>query len=109
MSHVSLFGAAASANGSNVELILLVFVALVTATLLSLYLALRLYRGYRQSGSVEMLVLAIGLVLLTTVPMVLRFVLSNVPTIEPAWREVVATTAQLVGLVVILGVIYGRR
>lgn len=90
-------------------LVLAVFGALVIATGLSIYLAVRLYRGYRSGGSVEMLLLGVGLVLLTTVPMVLRFVLSNVPTMEPAWREVMATAAQLLGLLVILGVIYGRR
>lgn len=93
----------------EVALVLAVFAALVVATGLSIYLAIRLYRGYRVGGSPEMLILGIGLVLLTTVPMVLRFVLSNVPTIEPTWREVIATMAQLLGLLIILGVIYDRR
>lgn len=90
-------------------LVLMVFAALIVATGLSIYLAVRLYRGYRRGGSVEMLLLGLGLVLLTTVPMVLRFVLSNVPTMAPTWREVVATAAQLLGLLIILGVVYGRR
>lgn len=97
------------ATGGGTLLVLAVFGALVVATGLSIYLAIRLYRGYRVGGSVEMLLLGCGLVLLTTVPMVLRFVLSNVPTIEPAWRELIATSSQLLGLLVILGVIYGRR
>ena len=92
-----------------VGLVLAVFAALIVATGLSIYLAIRLYRGYRRRGSVDHLLLAVGFVLLTTVPMVLRFVLSNVPTVDPAWREVMATSAQLVGLFVIVGVLYGRR
>lgn len=93
----------------TILLVLSVFTALVIATGLSIYLAIRLYRGYRVGGSPEMLILGIGLVLLTTVPMVLRLALSNVPSIEPAWREIIATTVQLIGLLVILGVIYDRR
>lgn len=92
-----------------VALVLAVFAALIVATGLSIYLAVRFYRGYSRRGSVDHLLLAVGLVLLTTVPMVLRFVLSNVPTVDPAWREVLATAAQLLGLFVIVGVIYGRR
>lgn len=91
------------------QLVLAVFAALIVATGLSIYLAIRLYRGYRRGGSIEMLFLGVGLVLLTTVPMLLRFVLSNVPMIEAAWREVWATAAQLLGLFIILGVVYGRR
>lgn len=100
--------AVSQSTGGDPEVVLAVFAALLLATGLSLYLALRLYRGYRR-GSLDMLLLGIGLVLLTTVPMVLRFVLSNVPTVAPAWREVIATSVQLLGLFVILGVVYGRR
>ncbi len=89
--------------------VLAVFGALLVATALSIFLAVRLYRGYRAGGSSDMLLLGVGLVLLTTVPMLLRLLLSNVPAIAPAWREIGATTAQLLGLLVIRGVIYGRR
>lgn len=101
--------AVAPTTTSETLLVLVVFLALVAATGLSIYLAIRLYRGYRAGGSLDMLFLGCGLVLLTTVPMILRFVLSNVPTVAPTWREMIATTAQLLGLLVILGVIYGRR
>ncbi|MFP8951620.1 hypothetical protein ACLI4Z_01430 [Natrialbaceae archaeon A-arb3/5] len=95
-------------TGGSPEVVALVFVALLVATALSLYLAVRLYRGYRRGGGVGMLVLGTGLVLLTTMPMVLRLVLSNAP-VGPAWREVIATASQLLGLLLILGVVYGRR
>lgn len=97
------------ATGGAPELVLLVFVALIVATALSIYLAVRLYRGYRTGGGVGMLVLGTGLVLLTTIPMLLRLVLSNAPTVDPVWQEVVATAVQLLGLLLILGVVYGRR
>ncbi|WP_254839311.1 hypothetical protein [Natronomonas marina] len=99
----------AQASGGAPTLVLLVFAALVVATVLSLYLAVRLYRGYTEGGDTGMLVLGAGLVLLTTVPMVLRFVLSNVPGVAPTTQELLATACQLLGLLVILGVIHGRR
>ena len=93
----------------DVAIVLAVFASLIVATGLSIYLAIRLYRGYRAGGSGDMLLLGVGLVLLTTVPMITRFVLSNVQAFDPVWREVIATSAQLIGLFVIVGVIYGRR
>ena len=98
-----------SATGGEPEVVIAVFFALLVATALSVYLAYRLYRGYREGGGTGMLILGIGLVLLTTAPMLLRLLLSNVSPIDPVWQEVVATASQLVGLVCILGVIYGRR
>ncbi|WP_238593371.1 hypothetical protein [Natronobacterium lacisalsi] len=96
-------------TGGAPELVALVFLSLLVATLLSIYLAIRLYRGYRRGGGVGMLVLGTGLVLLTTVPMLLRLALSNAPSVSPVWRETVATAVQLLGLLLILGVVYGRR
>lgn len=84
----------------------LVLVTLVSATVLSLYLMARLYRGYRRDGEGGMLVLGAGLVLLTTVPIVLRLVLANVPGVGVELQELLATVSQLLGLLIILGVIY---
>jgi len=97
------------ATGGSPTVVLLVFAVLFLATILSIYLALRLYRGYRAGGNRGMLLLGTGLVLLTTVPMVLRLVLSNVPGTATTTRALVVTVCQLVGLLVILVVIYGRR
>lgn len=97
------------AVGGSPTVVALVFVSLVLATFLSLYLAVRLYRGYRAGGGTGMLLLGIGLVLLTTVPMVLRLVLSNVAAVETTWQETIATACQLIGLLLVLGVIHGRR
>lgn len=95
-----------TATGGQTTVVLLVFVALGLATLLSLYLAVRLYRGYRETGGTGTLLLGVGLVLLTTVPILLRLVLSNVPAIGVATRTLAATVCQLLGLLVILGVVY---
>ncbi|WP_276272279.1 hypothetical protein [Haloarcula litorea] len=96
-------------TGGSPTVVLLVFGALFLATVLSLYLAVRLYRGYRASGGRGMGLLGVGLVLLTTVPILLRLVLSNVPGTDPTLRAAAATASQAVGLLLILGVVYGRR
>jgi hypothetical protein len=98
-----------TATGGSVTVVLLVFAALALATLLSLYLAVRLYRGYRETGGRLLLLLGIGLVLLTTVPILLRLILSNVPSVGTTTRTLAATVCQLLGLLIILGVVYERR
>lgn len=95
-----------TATGGATVIVLLAFIALFVATILSLYLAVRLYRGYRTGGGRGMLGLLVGLVLLTTVPFVLRLVLTNIGGIAPTTRSLVATSSQLVGLLVILRVVY---
>jgi hypothetical protein len=95
-------------TGGSAAVVLLAFVALFVATVLSVYLALRLYRGYRAGGSRAMLGLLIGLVSLTTVPFVLRLVLTNVGGVPPTTRSIAATTSQLIGLLVILMVVFDR-
>ena len=97
------------AAGGSPTLVALVFATLVLATILSVYLAVRLYRGYQSGGGVGMLILGSGLVLLTTVPMILRFTLSNVPGVATTTQELLATACQLIGLLIILGVLYGHR
>ncbi|MEF8780238.1 MAG: hypothetical protein V5A46_06140 [Haloferacaceae archaeon] len=97
----------AAATGGSATVVALVFLALFVATILSLYVAARLYQGYRSGGSPGMLRLGIGLVLLTTVPILLRLVFTNVPGADPTTRALLATASQLAGLLLILGVIYG--
>lgn len=97
-----------TATGGSVTVVLLVFVALFVATVLSVYLAFRLYRGYRAGGGPAMLGLLIGLVLLTTVPFTLRLVFSNLGRIDTTTRALAATSSQLVGLLLILSVVYAR-
>lgn len=99
----------ASAVGGSPTLVLLAFAALFVATVLSLYLARRLYDGYRETGGRARLLLGVGLVLVTTVPILLRLLLSNLPETDPTLRSLAVTACQLVGLLLVLGVIYDRR
>ncbi len=55
-----------------------------------------------------MLGLLVGLVLLTTAPFVLRIALTNLGEFPATTRSLVATTSQLLGLVVILTVVFDR-
>lgn len=98
-----------TATGGSTTVVLLVFAALFVATLLSLYLARRLYDGYRARGGRSRLLLGTGLVLVTTVPILLRLVLSNLPAVDATVRSLAVTGCQLVGLLLVLGVIYDGR
>jgi len=98
-----------STTGGSAIVVVLALGALLLATVLSLVVALRLYRGYRAGGNRDMLVLLIGLVMLTTAPILLRLVLTNVTETATITREIVASASQLLGLLVILEVIYVRR
>ncbi|WP_348610031.1 hypothetical protein [Halobaculum rarum] len=106
---LSALPALQTATGGSPTVVLLVFAMLFVAVVLSLYLARRLYDGYRASGGRRRLLLGIGLVLVTTVPILLRLLLSNVPGTDPAVRSLAVTASQLVGLLIVLGVIYDRR
>lgn len=96
-------------TGGDPLVVLAALAALFVATVLSLYLALRLYRGYQDGGQPGMAALGVGLVLLTTVPMTLRVVLATVPGVDGTTRVLAVTASQLAGLLLILGVVYGGR
>jgi uncharacterized membrane protein len=98
-----------TATGGSTTVVLLVFAALFVATLLSLYLARRLYDGYRARGGRSRLLLGVGLVLVTTVPILLRLVLSNLPGVDATVRSLAVTGCQLVGLLLVLGVVHDGR
>ena len=103
-------GIAPAAGGTASTAVLLAdLFAFAVATALSLYLAVRLYRGYRATRDPEMGALGVGLLLLTTAPLLVRLVLSNVTGVDATTRAIVAAASQLLGLLVVLGVIYGER
>jgi hypothetical protein len=95
-----------TATGGPPTLVVAVFATLLVATALSVYLAVRLYRGYRTAGDPARFRLLVGLVLLTTVPLLVRLLLSNVGGVPATTRELLATASQLLGLLVVLGVVY---
>ncbi|WP_217641994.1 hypothetical protein [Halostagnicola kamekurae] len=75
---------------------------------LSVGIALVLIRGYRRGpGHPGMLYLALGLVLLTTVPELLRVGLPTLTGVGTAGRSVLVSGSELTGLGIILWTIYG--
>lgn len=93
-------------TGGNMAVVLAALVGLAVALVLALAVAYKLFAGYRRVGDPGMFRLAVGLTLLTAVPMLLRVVLTNVSLISPAARSLAVTGCELGGLVIILVVIY---
>lgn len=92
----------AEAEGGPAPLVVAALAVLAVGFLLSVWIAWRLYRGYRGSGDRSMLALATGLVLLTAVPTTVRVLVPTVLGGPATLRIVVASASQIVGLVVIL-------
>lgn len=95
-----------STGGSPIVVVLTLLTLLVTAGL-SLGVAYLLIRGYHQNRNRARLFLGLGLVLLTTGPIVLQFVLSTFTTLSPVLRSGLANASKLLGLGAILYAIYG--
>ena len=99
-----------SATGTEPAIAIAVLALSVASLLLSVAIAGFLLRGYRRGpGHRQMLWLAIGLVLLTTVPEVLRIGLPTFSTVGIAIRSIVISGCEVVGLGTILWTIYGDR
>ncbi|GAB3682325.1 hypothetical protein GCM10028857_07960 [Salinarchaeum chitinilyticum] len=92
----------AQTEGGSAFVVGLVLITFVVAAVLSTAIAYRLYVGYRGSGDRSMLAIAVGLLLITTVPTVVRIV---VPTVLGGADEVrifTATASELAGLLAIV-------
>lgn len=96
------------ATGGPPAAIVLTVVIYACATGLSLVVAAMAYTGYRESGNRAQLVLAAGLVLLTTVPQTLRVILPTLTATTALERTVLTTASELCGLIAILYTIHGR-
>ncbi|MFC6723263.1 hypothetical protein ACFQE1_02410 [Halobium palmae] len=80
------------------------------AVALSLVIAVALVRGYlRGPGRTRMLYLATGLLLITTVPELLRLGLPTLTTVGTVGRSVLTSACELTGLGAILWAVYGGR
>jgi len=80
----------------------------VVSVALSLAIAIVLVRGYRRGpGRTGMLVLAVGLLLLTAVPELLRVGLPTATGVGVVGRSVLVSACELTGLGAILWAIYG--
>lgn len=98
---------ATDAIGGSPLVVVLVLVGLVLTAGLSLVVAYLVVRGYRRNRNRARLYLAVGLVLLTTGPIVLQFVLTSFTTISPVGRSAAANASKLLGLGAMLYAIYG--
>jgi Na+-driven multidrug efflux pump len=95
-------------TGGSVAVIVLTLIGIVLTAVLSLVVAYRVIRGYRRNRSRARLSLALGLVLLTAVPILLGFVLTPTITgVSTVGRTLATTVSRLLGLVAMLYAIYG--
>lgn len=96
------------ATGADPLVALAVLILSVVSVVLSLTIAVVLIRGYRQGPSHRgMLLLAVGLIFLITVPEVLRVGLPTATDIGTVGQSVVVTACELLGLGTIVWTVYG--
>lgn len=95
-----------TATGGSPAVVALTLLGLFVTAVLSLVVAYLLVRGYRRNRDRARLYLGIGLVLLTTGPIVLQFALTNA-AVSPGIRSIAANTSKLAGLAAMLYAIYG--
>lgn len=95
------------AVGTELPIVLAVVALSLLSVVLSLTIAGVLIRGYLDGpGRKGMLWLAVGLLLLTTVPELLRIGLPTGTGIGTIGRSILVSSCELLGLGVILGAIY---
>ena len=97
-----------TATGGSPVVVVLGLLGLAVAAGLSLLIAYHALRGYRGSEDTDMLLLAVGIVLLTAGPNTLRIVLPTFTGAPESLRVLLATGSELLGLACILLAIYGR-
>lgn len=95
------------ATGGSPLAIILVILGMLLTAVLSLVVAYMVIRGYRRNRNRARLCLAIGLVLLTTGPIVIQLVLSNLNPMSAVGRSAAANASKLFGLGAMLYAIYG--
>ena len=95
------------ATGGSPLAVLLALIGLLLTAGLSLVVAYLVVQGYRRNRNRARLYLAIGLVLLTTGPIVIQLALTNFTTMSAVERSAAANASKLVGLMAMLYAIYG--
>lgn len=93
-------------TGGSPLVVVLALVGLFVTAVLSLVVASLVIRGYRRNRDRARLWLGIGLILLTTAPIVLQLVLTNIG-ISEVGRSAAANASKLLGLGAMLYAIYG--
>ena len=95
-------------TGGELWVFILVLALSVLTILLSVSIAVLLIRGYRSSpGHQGMLLLALGLIFLTTVPEILRIGLPTFTPIDTTGQSILTSSLELGGLGAIIWAIYG--
>lgn len=96
------------ATGTEPLIALAVLGLSVLSVCLSVVIAVVLVRGYRRGPDrTGMLWLAVGLILLTTVPELLRIGLPTVTGVGTVGRSILVSCSELLGLGTILWAVYG--
>jgi len=96
------------ATGTEPLVAVAVLVLSVLSLALSITIAVLLVQGYRKSpGHTGMLWLAVGLVLLTTGPELLRIGLPTLTSVGTIGRSILVSGCELLGLGTILWTVYG--
>jgi hypothetical protein len=88
---------------------ILAVLGLGLAVAYSLWIAASLLRGYRTATARRTGWLALGLLLLTTVPISVRFLAGTSSGLAPTGVSILALGSELLGLVAILGALYAPR
>lgn len=96
-----------TATGGSVVVVVLSLLGMALTAGLSLIVAYRVINGYRRNRSRARLYIALGLVLLTTGPILLQLVLSSLTGVSSVGRALVTTISELLGLMAMLYAIYG--
>lgn len=95
------------APGTDLSVAIGVFALSLLSLALSVVIAVVLVRGYRRGpGRRGMLWLAVGLLLLTTVPELLRIGLPTLTGVSTVGRSILVSSAELLGLGAILWTVY---
>lgn len=94
-------------TGGSLVVVVLTLIGLFATATLALIVAYLLVKGYRENRNRAQLYLAIGLILLTTGPIVLQLVLTNFTDASRGLRSAAANTSKLLGLAAMLYAIYG--
>lgn len=95
-----------SIAAGSVPIAILALFALAGAVIYSIRIAYTLLRGYQTALNSRAGYVAIGLLLITTVPIILRFVMATLGTIPSSGIVIVVALSELAGLGAILVGIY---
>ncbi|WP_449267289.1 DUF7521 family protein [Halegenticoccus tardaugens] len=95
-----------TSTGGSPFIVALTLVSLLITAILALIVAYLVIRGYSQNRDRARLYLAVGLLLLTTGPILSQFILTNLDVASHV-RSAIANSSKLAGLAAMLYAIYG--